>query len=221
MSVISKLMIAVPAFSVSMVLAGQAQASIVIGTTTGGNFIPFGSIAGFPEYQQVYAAGDFSGPITIDDLELYTQSGTGSPNTGTFTISLSTTSAVVNGLSTELSQNIGSNNTTVFNSKLPTIQNGVLTIPFSTPFTYNPAQGNLLVNIVESTPYTGGPSFEFDSASGGLFSRGYSDQTIPVNNDSGLVTGFTSPVPLPSALWLLLSGLGGLGAMTRKVRAAA
>ncbi len=58
-------------------------ASIIIGApATGGNFIPFGGIAGFPEYQQVYASSDFSGTIKIDDIEFYTFAGSGSPNTG-------------------------------------------------------------------------------------------------------------------------------------------
>ena len=82
-----------------------ASAGIVVGTTaTGGIFIPFESIAGFPEYQQVYASSDFPGTVTIDDLEFYTVAGgTGNLNTGVITISLSTTSASVNGISTNLS----------------------------------------------------------------------------------------------------------------------
>jgi len=34
------------------------------------------------------------------------------------------------------------------------------------------------------------------------------------------LTYSTSPVPLPATAWLMLSGLGGLGAMVRKRRAA-
>jgi hypothetical protein len=191
-----------------------ASAGIVVGApATGQNFIPFGSTAGYPEYQQVYASSNFPGTVTIDDLEFYTvpNSGTGNPNTGVITISLSTTSASVNGLSTNLSQNIGSDNTTVYDAKLPAVQNGVLTIPLSTPFTYDPAGGNLLIDIFESTPYTGGPAFEFNGASGGVFSRAYSGQTIPVTNDSGLVTGFNASVPEPSTWALMILGLVGLG----------
>jgi hypothetical protein len=195
-----------------------ASAALVIGAPgNGGNFIPFGSIAGFPEYQQVYASSDFSGTITIDDLEFFTVAGgTGTPNPGIFTISLSTTSAPVNGLSTNLSLNIGPDNTTVYNATLPAVQSGALTIPFSTPFTYNPADGNLLVDLVAATPYTGGPAFEFNSIANGVFSRAYSGMTIPVANNSGLVTGFSTPVPEPSTLAMMAFGFAGLGLVRRR-----
>ncbi len=193
-------------------LACAPASALIIGApATGGNFIPFGSIAGYPEYQQVYASTDFSGATTIEDLEFYTHSGTGKPNTGVVKITLSTTSAAVNGLSTNLSQNFGSSKTVVYDTTLPAVQNGVLTIALSAPFTYNPADGNLLIDLVENTPYTGGPSFAFNGASAGLFSRGYSDQTIPVANNSGLVTGFTVAVPEPSTWAMMVLGFAGLG----------
>jgi hypothetical protein len=192
-------------------LASASASALVIGApATGGNFIPFGSSAGWPEYQQVYAASDFSGTITIHDIEFYTYSGTGTPNPGVFKISLSTTSAPVNGLSTELSANLGSNNTTVYDAALPAVQNGVLDILFSTPFTYNPANGNLLVDLYSLTPYSGGPSFAFNGGSGGAFSRGFLGQTIPVSNNSGLVTGF-STIPEPSTWAMMMLGFVGLG----------
>ncbi len=202
------------AFGPFMIGTPASAGTIVVGApATGGNFIPFGSIAGFPEYQQVYASSDFPGRVTIDDLEFYTVAGgTGNPNPGVFKISLSATSAPVNGLSTNLSQNIGSPNTTVYDAALPAVQNGVLTIPLSTPFTYDPAGGkNLLIDIVASTPYTGGPAFEFNGASGGVFSRAYSGMTIPVANNSGLVTGFTASVPEPSSWAPMILGFVGLG----------
>lgn len=201
-------------FGLFMIGTPASAGTIIVGTPTGGNFIPFGSIAGFPEYQQVYESSDFSGKVTIDDLNFYVvpNSGTGTPNPGVITISLSATSAPVNGLSTNLPQNIGSPNTTVYDTTLPAVQNGVLTIPLSTPFTYDPAGGkNLLIDIFEKTPYTGGPAFEFDGSSGGLFSRAYSGMTIPVANDSGLVTGFTTGVPEPSSGALMILGFVGLG----------
>ncbi len=109
-----------------------------------------------------------------------------------------------------LAQNIGQDTKTVFSATLPAVQNGVLDIPFSTPFTYDPANGNLLVDLVEATPYSGGPSLVLNGASGGLFSQGYSGQTIPVTNDSGLVTGF-SAVPEPSTWAMMVLGFVGLG----------
>ncbi|HEY1886101.1 MAG TPA: PEP-CTERM sorting domain-containing protein [Roseiarcus sp.] len=208
----SKTAVAAAALAYPFLGCAPASALVIGAPATGGNFIPFGSIAGYPEYQQLYAAADFSGPITIDDLEFFTvpDSGTGTPNPGVFTISLSTTSAQVNALSTTLSSNLGSNNTAVYDATLPAVQSGVLTIILTTPFTYNPANGNLLIDLVETTPYTGGPAFEFNGASGGLFSGGYSGQTIPVTNDSGLVTGF-STVPEPPTWAMMLLGFAGLG----------
>jgi hypothetical protein len=204
--------VAISSFVVATLLASAPGSALIIGApATGGNFIPFGSIAGWPEYQQVYASSDFSGTVKIGDLEFYTvPGGTGSPNPGVYQISLSTTSAPVNALSMNLPANIGSNNTQVYDAKLPAVQQGVLTIPLSTPFTYNPADGNLLVDLVSVTPYTGGPAFEFNGLAGSLFSRAYSGMTIPIANHSGLVTGFTV-VPEPATWVLMVLGFAGLG----------
>ena len=83
-----------------MAMATPSKADVIVGLppdSGAGNCIPFGcTIAWTPEYQQIYAASQFSGPITITNLEFFDTQipNTGaSPNTGTFTISLSTTSA--------------------------------------------------------------------------------------------------------------------------------
>ena len=212
MSLILKVALASAAALASTLLACAPASALVIGApATGGNYIPFGSVAGFPEYQQVYLSSDFSGTIEIGDLAFFTVAGgTGTPNPGKFTISLSTTSAPVNGLSTNLSQNVGPDSKTVYSAALPAVQNGVLTIPFSTPFTYDPADGNLLVDILAATPYSGGPAFEFNGSANGVFSRAYSGMTIPVANNSGLVTGFSS-VPEPSTWAMMALGFATLG----------
>src|SRR5215470_13578412 len=76
-------------------LAGvPATADVIIGNPPNSNDVfPWGT-AYNAEYQQVYASSDFSGPITITDLEffntLFTLGSTQLP-TGTWTISLSTT----------------------------------------------------------------------------------------------------------------------------------
>lgn len=98
----------------------QASALVIGAPGNGGNYIPFGSTAGWPEYQQVYASSAFPGTIKIDDIEFYTAPGsTGQPNPFAYRISLSTTSAAVNGLSPNLSSNIGPNSTTVYDATLP------------------------------------------------------------------------------------------------------
>jgi hypothetical protein len=200
----------------SMLLAcapASADTTMIIGGPGNSvNYIPFGSNGWLSEYQQVYAASDFTGPITIDDIVFYAGPGTTGTNSSKYTISLSTTSAAVNGLNTELSMNIGSDVTTVYNNAtLPAIQDGVLTIALSTPFAYNPAAGNLLIDMKSQYAGTLGGGFEFDSASGGVFSRAYSGMTISPSNNSGLVTGFTVAAPEPSTWAMMILGFAGLG----------
>ena len=88
----------------------------------------------------------------------------GNPNSGTVKISLSSTSAKTNpndtdpfdtGLNTSnLSTNVGSDNTIVYSGTLPSLSDGMLTITFTTPFTYNTANGNLLLDVQPSTIVT-------------------------------------------------------------------
>jgi hypothetical protein len=83
--------------AVGFMAAMPAMADVIIGNppdASTGNSFPWGSEYN-AEYQQVYASSDFSGPITITNLEFYnTQFNGGATHlpTGNWTISLSTTS---------------------------------------------------------------------------------------------------------------------------------
>jgi hypothetical protein len=86
-----------------------------------GNCFPFGcSYTG--GYQQVYTKSQFAGPIKITNLEFFNTKenfgGATAMNAGNWAISLSTTSADWNTLSSTYATNIGSDNTLVFNGNL-------------------------------------------------------------------------------------------------------
>ncbi len=101
-------------------------------------------------------------------------------NSGTWTISLSTTSANWNTLSTTFSDNIGADNTQVFSGNLaqPWAFGDTLSIVLTTPFTYNPSLGNLLMTVVATgTSEPGGVIF-FDT-------NGYNDGALNGNTIMG------------------------------------
>jgi hypothetical protein len=106
------------------------------------------------QYQQIYAANAFSGLTQINSLTFFrifaaAAGGTSTILAGNYRVSLSTTTKAVNGLSTNLSSNIGANNTLIFTGNLGTMSTTPsFTINASTPFVYNPAAGNLLLDIV-------------------------------------------------------------------------
>jgi hypothetical protein len=217
---------------ISLLVTGALSAPLVtqasvIGTETSTNFIPFGSAVATPDYQQVYASADFSGTTSISSIEFYDPGVTATTTSaGSAKIQLVTTSAAVNGLSLNTPSNYSGTPTTVYSGKL-TLTDGVLQINLPTAYNYNPANGNLLLQIVNNTGAALFSSlstgFELDGSSGGLFSQVWTDYTANssnTDNNTGLVTGFNSPVPLPSTGWLLLSGFGGLGILARKKRAA-
>lgn len=227
-------------------LFGAAHAQLVIGSPGSpghGNCYPFGCTAlnvtypWGPDYQQVYNANDFSGPITITSLTFYNHNfilaGGSSPvDTGTFQISLSTTSAPVNGLDfNTLTNNVGADNTQVYDGSLPGLSGpggvgGQMIIQLTTPFTYDPGQGNLLMDVQSTDATINGPLFGAyldaynGDAPGDIFSRTYSTSGGVFDVNWGLVTGFNA-VPEPATWAMMLLGLGGLGAAMRSRRKAA
>jgi hypothetical protein len=181
-------------------------------------------------YQQVYDANIFSslpaGGVKITGISFRVDGGTGSsffsilPN---IQVDLSTTSAGENTLSSTFANNVGANDTVVYARGALTLSGTAagfpspfnVTINFSQPFVYDPANGNLLLDVRN---YAGGITTLFDATDsfGDGIARAYayvgsgaSSPTAYAVDTYGLVTEFIyQAVPEPSTL--ALTGLSGL-----------
>lgn len=192
-------------------------------------------------YQQVYAASEFSG---LNGVEEITQIAfrpdalAGSSFSTSFAnlqFDLSTTSKAVNGLDGMFANNVGADDTVVRSGAI-TLSSAFtgpaggpkdfdILIPLTTPFIYNPANGNLLLDIRKFSTEDIGT--ELNAADGsGVTSRNFGtnvNDTSRNNNITGsqvgLVTQFTfaAAVPEPGSLALFASvGVTGTGFFLRR-----
>ena len=177
--------------------------------------------------QIIYDASNFSGPIAIDTLTFF-NSVEDDPDTfgGPFTITLSTTSAPISGPSATFADNVGAD-AQRFAVFAPGVGFAIPMPTFSitgTPFNYDPANGNLLLDI--TSPNNNAEARGFIDADGldGIFavSRVVSfdcpdDGCVGLNR--GPVTQFRgSPVPEPGTVTLVGIGLCGAAVARRRRR---
>lgn len=198
--------------------ACQVEAgSITVGSANAVNAMPFDDLTS-GTYQQIYASSDFgSSPLSLTGVTFLGQTGS-SVTSANYTVDVSTTTA---GVGYYALYQPGSDNTQEFSGALGgTITGGTFTIPFSQVFHYNPASGNLLLQIsISGGPSNpGGLGFYAMSNGGALFSRSYNvySGTININSadSTGLVTQFdtasaASTAPEPGSSFLLGSTLIG------------
>ncbi len=176
-------------------------------------------------YQQVYAASQFGGGGLITQIIFRPDAFAGQAFTSTLPdiqIDLSTTSAADDGLSSTYADNVGADDTVVFVRGALTLSSAFtgppdgpkdfdIIITLTTPFLYNPALGNLLLDVRN---YGGGTTTFFDAVftTGDGVSRVYNQDVnsgTGSTDTEGLVTGFVI-VPEPSSAALSLAGGGTL-----------
>jgi hypothetical protein len=197
------------------VVVPSAQATTNGNSTNVFPFNPRATGANTIRYQQVYGAGEFSPGRYVISQIAFRAEPSGTPftgTTGTLQVDLSTTGAAPDALSTTFADNVGADNTTVFSGQwaLSTANNGVfdLVLTLTTPFEYDPSQGNLLLDVRNSGGGTIGVlnnvfvSFDGQNTVGDSTSRVYTAQSVdgvalPIGvadplGSLGLVTRFTA-----------------------------
>jgi hypothetical protein len=204
---------------------------------SGNNGFPF-NITGFGlssmRYQQVYASSQFSsGPILINAILFRPDAFQGAAFSSTLPniqIDLSTTSVTPSTISTTFANNVGANDTVVFNGALATSssftgpaggpKNFDIVINLTTPFLYDPSAGSLLMDVRN---FSGGNTTQFDSdfsspAIQRVFAPDVAATTGAITGDRGLVTEFqfTAATPEPSTLGMAAIGVLAVIAGIRK-----
>jgi hypothetical protein len=218
-------------FFFGWITAGRAFAdSVTIGSANGlqpsGSCMPFGC-KDVDRYQQVYSAAFFSGPFDISAFSFlndFLQTDESNIDRAFYDLRLGTTARPVNGLSSDFDTNMSGAAQLAFAGPLAGQVNhpGRLTFTLASSFLYNPALGNLLVDVRKTGGVLVGDggvyldlNTEQPNATSSIFN--FEGQIV---SGGGLVTAFEGqavpPVPEPATIGLI--GVGLLAAWRAKQR---
>ena len=190
--------------------------------------IPFGC-RDVDRYQQVYSAGLFQGVFSISVIAFphTIDSMSNGIDPAQYDIRLSTTSREIGQLnSVSLDSNVGSDSSVVFSGPLAgeVPRGSSLSFMLPIPFTFDPRNGNLLLDVVKRGGVFFGDDGVYLDSSGRL--DGVSSSVWTFGNTShdspsfGLVTEFSgqaAPVPEPATILLFATG-AAIGQLTRRRR---
>ena len=176
-----------------------------------------------PQFQQVYSASLFSGPVMITGIEFEYLQGDLSEN---YVFTLSTSANPTGALSSVFSENIGADAQQFYSGVLLAPNSSSRANFVGTPFYYDPGNGDLLLDITHATSNNGTQSTYIGGYSASLqsVSRAYSflstGEGYVGDQNVGLLTVFTvgAAVPEPANWAMLIAGFGLVGAIQRRRR---
>lgn len=224
-----------------VLVAGPSRASVVVVpnalTATEGNdastILTDPSIASL-RYQQVFSASQLGPGGLLTQILFRPDAAYGTAFSATLSnvrIALSTTSKAPDALSNSFASNVGANEVVVYSGDLTLKSADIpgpggtrafdVVVTLSTPFAYDPALGNLLLDFQRDAS-TFKASFDDENRAWDPVSRLYGTRhnvNGVLRDTCGVVTGFAySAVPEPSSLISAALGLLGLGGYARMTR---
>jgi hypothetical protein len=218
--------------------AATASAQITVGVPGSGQgtTYPLGQGAGYTKFQQFMSSSYFTSPFTVDAVTFYrSANSTGTFQQGTFSLYLNTTTTTLANYSTNnpAANEVLANRTLIGTVVIPNATTTAPTITFSGlgQYMYNPALGNLLIDIdfapVGAQFAVGRATFDtFGDPAGNqsMLVATISDPNVPFGSTAGsrgrgLVTTFgvaATVVPEPSTYALMSAGLAALLVVARR-----
>ncbi len=205
------------AIAATVLVASAARADVTFESPGSNNCFPFSCAP--MNYQQVYSASGFSGPVEIFGISFKSaQDGFGRALDSTplvLTIDVSTTAIGPWTITGDFAANRGADNKVVFSGTTMVSSSGGnvfdITIPFASSFRYDPAQGNLLVGMNVTQGLWNAP---FEANYNTQMGRNWAGNP---GTAYGLSTQFTTtPIPEPETWAMMAGGLLLLGAVARK-----